>query len=190
MIIGRCATMADSATSRLPALPDPAGDPALRELLDGIRARGSLPLNLHLVVAHSPKIAAAFIAMAHALRFDAVLPRRFRELAILRVAQLTGSRYEFAQHRSMGLECGISGAQIDGLGHWRASKQYDDRERAVLAYVECVASGGDVDKMTFAEVAKCFDSREIVELTLTTSFYFATALLLKSLEVKLEGEGG
>ncbi len=178
--------MADSATSRLPAIPDAPDDPALRELFDGIRARGGRPLNLHLAVAHSPKIAAAFITMAHALRFDAVLPRRFRELAILRAAQLTGSRYEFAQHHSMALECGISGAQIDGLDHWRESDRYDDRERTVLAYVECVASGGDVDEATFAAVAARFDAREIVELTLTISFYVATALLLKSLEVKLE----
>ena len=178
--------MADSSSSRLPAPPEPPGDPALRELFDAIRVRGGKLLNLHLAVAHSPKIAAAFISMAHALRFDAVLPQRVREFAILRVAQLTGSKYETAQHHSMAIDCGISAAQIDGLAHWRESDRYDDKERTVLAYVECVTNGGNVDEVTFAALAACFDAREIVELTLTISFYVATALLLKALEVKVE----
>ena len=104
----------------------------------------------------------------------------------MRTAQLVGSDYELAQHLPMAFDCGVTQDRIDSLTHWRASDVFTERERAALAYAEQVAGGGDVDDAVFAALERWFTPCEIVELTLTVAFYFATGLLLKSLQVKTE----
>lgn len=172
--------------SRLPAVAAPADDSAIRALFNMVHDRGGKVLNLHRVVAHSPTAAAALIALAHALRFSTALPRPLAELIIIRTAQIVGSDYELAQHLPMALGCGVSQSRIDALNQWRAHALFTAPECAALAYAEQVAGGGDVEDQVFANLEKWFTPGEIVELTLTVAFYFATGLLLKSLMVEAE----
>lgn len=175
--------------ARIPAVSDSSTDPAVVALFAGIRARGGKPLNLQLVTGNAPKIGKAMLGLAYSLRFDATTPRPVRELAILRTAQMMNAPYELAQHVKLALACGITQAQIDGLKTWQRSNLFDDRQRALLAYVEAVVRGGNVDDATFATLQRYFDTREITELTITTSAYVSTALLTKALRVAPEEDG-
>lgn len=172
--------------SRLPGLAGEADDDALHALADRVRNRGGELLNLHRVLAHSPDIAASWIATAHALRFASILPRSLAELVIVRTAQLVGSEYELGQHLPMALDCGVTQDRIDALDHWRDHDGFSERDRAALAYAEQVAGGGDVDDRVFAALEPWFTPCQIVELTILVAFYVATGLLLKSLKVKTE----
>src|SRR5256885_15328355 len=68
-------------------------------------------------------------------------PRTLRELMILRGAQLMRSEYEWAQHLGMARKCGVREAQIAALAGWRASPEFDSREKAALALAEAVTQG-------------------------------------------------
>jgi len=74
--------------------------------------------------------------MAYAIRFDTKTPRPLVELAILRTAQLWEGDYEINQHRPMMRACGYTPQQIEAVGNWRASTLFNDRQRALLAYVD------------------------------------------------------
>jgi alkylhydroperoxidase family enzyme len=174
--------------SRLPPLPD-TSDPSLQELFDDTRRRGGQVLNLHLALGHAPKMALARRAVANAIRYDAVTPRLLRELAIVRTAQIVGSDYELNQHVPMALAAGLTGAQLDALPSWRTSDLFDDKQRAVLAYVEQVARGGEVDDATFAALARLFTPQEIVEITITAASYYGTGLVIKALRIEVETDG-
>ena len=93
--------------SRLPPLPY-SSDPALREFFDDTRRRGGHVINLHLTLAHAPKMALARRATANAIRYDAAIPRLLCELAIVRTAQIAGSAYELNQHLPMALAAGAT----------------------------------------------------------------------------------
>ena len=176
--------------SRLPALVDPLSDPILSQMFEETRSRGGQILNLHLTLAHAPKIARASRVMAYTLRFDAETPRILCELAILRTGLLLDADYEINQHRPLGLACGLSEAQIDALPDWKASDLFDARQRALLAYTDAVVlNRGDVDEATYAEFAKFFPPREIVELTIAIGSYTSTAFLTKALKIKIETDG-
>jgi alkylhydroperoxidase family enzyme len=43
------------------------------------------------------------------------LDTRFREIAILRVAERAGSTYEFAQHKPVAIKYGLSDDEIESL---------------------------------------------------------------------------
>ncbi len=130
--------------SRLPPLPQPL-DPIMQQMFDKRRAQGGAIINLQLVTGHAPKFSRAASAMAFTIRFDAVTPRRLLELTIMRTAQIVGSQYEINQHTPLIKMCGYSDAQIAALPAWQTSTLFDDKERAVLGYVEQMAHGGNVD---------------------------------------------
>jgi alkylhydroperoxidase family enzyme len=174
--------------SRLPPLPQPL-DPILQQMFEKRSAQGGAIINLQLTTGHAPKFARAASAMAFTIRFDASTPRRLIELTIMRTAQIVGSIYEINQHTPLIKMCGYSDAQIAALPTWQASTLFDDKERAVLGYVEEMTHGGDVDDPTFAALEKYFTPQQIVELTYTTGNYYANGLLTKALRIQVESDG-
>jgi len=78
------------------------------------------------------------------------LPRRLVELIIVRTAQIVGSNYELNQHIPFMRMCGYSDAEIAAVPKRRVSSLFDDKQRALLGYVDQMASRGDVDDQTFA----------------------------------------
>jgi alkylhydroperoxidase family enzyme len=174
--------------SRLPPLPQPL-DPVLKEMFDRRGAMGGSVINLSLVRGHAPKLAKASEVLAFALRFDAVTPRNLRELAIFRTAEIVGSDYELNQHKPLMKMCGYSDDQIAQVATWQSSKLFDDKERALLGYVEQTAHGGNVDDPTFANLSKFFTPQEIVEITMTIGNYYSTGLFTKALKIEVETDG-
>jgi alkylhydroperoxidase family enzyme len=188
LMAGPIAAQEYPKVSRLPALPRPL-DPIMQEMFDKRRAVGGAIINLQLVTGHAPKFSRAASAMAFTIRFDAVTPRRLLELVILRTAEIVRSDYEINQHRPLMRLCGYSDAQIAAVGAWRESGLFDDKQRAVLAYVEEMAHGGDVDDTTYAALARHFSPQEIVEITYTVGSYYANGLLTKALRIETERDG-
>ena len=175
--------------SRLPPLPDPPTDPILLELQEDTRSRGGEVINLHLTLGHAPKIAKARRALSGALRREAVTPRALRELVIIRTAQIVRSDYELNQHVPMALKSGLTQRQLDEVANWRDSKLFDEKQRAVLAYVEQLLAGGDVDDATFAAMTKHFTPQEIIEISVTATNYYGTGLFTPALKIEIERDG-
>jgi AhpD family alkylhydroperoxidase len=173
--------------SRLPPLPEPL-NPIIRELFEDTARRGGHILNLHLVMAHAPKLAQAGRPSARALRDDCVSSRLLRELAIVRVSILAGCVYELHHHYPLLLKAGASEAQAQALIDWRSQNHlFDAKEQALLAYVDCLGlNKGDVDDATFAAMQKHFSAQEIVELTLCATNYYGLALFMKAMKIKLD----
>jgi alkylhydroperoxidase family enzyme len=174
--------------SRPPPLPQPL-DPVLQKMFDDSRAKGGAVINLNIATGHAPKFSQASRAMAFAIRFDAKTPRRLLELVIMRTAQIVGSAYELNQHTPFAKACGYSDAQIAALPTWQSSMLFDDKERALLGYVEQMAHGGNVDDATFATLQKFLTSEEIVEISYTVGSYYSTGLITKALRIEVETDG-
>ena len=179
----------DTQIWRIPgALPD-MNDPTVKGLF-GNALNGGKPLNIVVVSALTPKMSRAKNDYVAAIRFDGVVPGADRELAILRTAAILGSKYEFAQHTSIARACGLTDAQLGALADWRAAKLFNDKQRALLAFVDEMSNNkGHVDDRTFARVQSFYTPREIVELANAISMYYATGLFTNTLEIRLETDG-
>ena len=176
------------SVSRLPPLPQPL-DPTLQDLFDKTRARGGAVINLMLTTGHAPKFASVLVATASTIRFETSTPRRLIELVIFRTAQIVGSDYELNQHRRLMEMCGYSDQQIAEVAEWHRSTFFDDKQRAMLGYVDQMANGGNVDDPTFAELSRFFTPQQIVEISYTVGAYYSTGLLTRALKIRLEGDG-
>jgi 4-carboxymuconolactone decarboxylase len=181
---------AEGKASRLPDLPDPPTDPIVRKAMEERKAAGGSIINLTLTSWHSAKYAQATNQLAGTIRNEGKTSRFMRELAILRTAYVVGSEYELAQHRALAKVCEYPAAKIEAITQWpKSADVFDDRERAMLGYVDQMTHGGDVDDATFEKFSSLFTPEEIVEISVTVSNYFGNGLLTKALKVKLETDG-
>ena len=171
--------------SRLPPLAEVL-DPVLKENFDRIRARGGHILNLHRVSGHAPELARVRGEFVWGLRDACQASRQMRELAIVRVAYLLDCDYELDHHMPLAKRAGISDEQIQGLAHWRDKQAlFTAPQLALLAYLDAMfGNQGEVDDAAFEALAQHFSPREIVELTMCATSYFANAFFVKALRVE------
>jgi alkylhydroperoxidase family enzyme len=85
--------------------------------------------------------------------------------------------------------CGYSDQQIAEVADWRRSTFFDDKQRAMLAYVEQMANGGNVDDPTFADLSRFFTPQQIIEISYAVGSYYSTGLLTKALKIQVETDG-
>ncbi len=164
------------------AYPD-IENPELAPLIARIeRERGRL-LALYRMLLHSPPVAEGWLGLFTALRQRARLPARYRELATLRIAVVTGADYQFAAHVPYARQAGLDDAQIEALAAGREPAGLSDADRAVLEYAEAMTRRPQVPEEVFARVRAQFDERELVELTATIGGYNLVSRFLEALQV-------
>lgn len=162
-------------------------DPALAGVIATIKAeRGGRLLNLYRALLNSPAVAEGWLKLFTAIRQKAKLDGRCRELAILRVALLNGADYEYRAHVPFALAAGVSQTQIESLPGWHVSADFDDRERAALAYTDSMTKEIRVPDLVFAAVRRHFDDRELVELTATVGGYNLVSRFLVAMQIDQE----
>jgi 4-carboxymuconolactone decarboxylase len=168
--------------ARVPLLDLDPSDPANEKLLSYFQGR-QMPA-IYRALANAPGLLRAWTAFAWPLRSEPSVPRGLRELAIVRVAQLTGAEAEWVGHVAMALDHGMTQPQVDSLHEWANSDAFDDGERALLAFTDQLTIDGTVDDATFAPLAARWSNRELVEITLTVAFYACVSRVLNALAVE------
>jgi AhpD family alkylhydroperoxidase len=121
------------------------------------------------------------------LRNDAATSRELRELVVLRIAQLTGSRYEWSHHRKMAEREGVAPTKLRDLARWEASGAFGEAERAALRLADQAHDMAVTDE-TVAALSRFFTPGEVVELVLLASLYEAVARVIQALGVEVEEE--
>jgi AhpD family alkylhydroperoxidase len=96
------------------------------------------------------------------------LDKKLLDLVRLRASQLNGCAYCIDMHWKDLRAEGESEQRLYGLGAWRESPYYTDRERAALAWTEAVTmvAATHVPDSVFDEVKQHFTQPELANLTL------------------------
>lgn len=162
--------------------------PVVKELYQKNEEQGWPILNLFKVMGHCPYIGLNFQRLGNAILRGEELSPKLRELAILRVGNLTQSEYEFTKHIVLGRQAGVSQKQIDDIANWASSAEFSHDEQAVLAYTDEVAQSIKVKDETFAGLQGFLSEHEIVELTTVIGYYGMVCRILVALQVELEPE--
>jgi alkylhydroperoxidase family enzyme len=173
--------------ARLPYVDPASASSKVQEALAGL----AVPLNIFRMVAHAEANFRPFLRYGASILGRQQLSARVRELAILRVANLSKARYEWVQHVPIGKATGITDAQIAALEAGNAKADcFDARDQLVLRFTEEVVRDVRASDATFAEMARHFPPQEIVELILAIGFYMAVARLLETTAVDIEADAG
>jgi 4-carboxymuconolactone decarboxylase len=170
----------------IPMVGDDTDDPDLIAVYERIRqAQGSIG-NLYRVLANAPAMLGAWIDFAWTLRFAPAADRGLRELAILRIAQLTEAEYEWRAHWKAALGVGLPEEKLLAVSAWRESGVLSDEERLVLEMAEELTTTTTLSGPLMARLRAVFGDQQAVELVLTAAFYSCVSRVVKGLAVPSE----
>jgi len=170
----------------LPYVDDTKASEKTREILN----RGGVKLNVARMIANSEAIFRSFSRLGNALLTRTSLDSKLREIAILRVARLSGSVYECTQHVPIARGVGVSEEQMGAIDNWQEAKCFNQLERLVLKLTDEVARDVKGRPETVRELAKSLSTAEVVELVMAIGFWGMVARLLETTEVDLDDFAG
>lgn len=176
---------------RIPYKPHDNAGP--EEVVAPIRARrGGRLLNIDRMLLHSLPYAAGWGTFLRAVRTELALPYKLRELAMVSVASLTGTRYEMHHHTPEFLKAGGTQAQLDLLLRDVTqaagdAAMFDASERAVLRLALQMTRNVQVSDETFAATRAALpDERQMVELVGVIAAYNMVARFIVALDIQPE----
>ncbi len=174
--------------ARVEMIKEAEATPELKEIFNNLTKNKAKIINLYRVIAHNPRALLNFMRLGNSLLVGTDLQPKLRELAILRIAKLAGSEYEWAQHYPIAIELGINEKQIKTISHWNNTSNFSDLERAVLQYTDEVAQIVTVKDETYQTLQKHLNQRAIVELTLSIGYWGMVARVLVPLQVDIDAQ--
>lgn len=115
------------------------------------------------------------------------LPRRLRELSLVRTGFAAGSKFVFSQHSKGARNAGLTEAQVEDIPSWTTSEQFSPEERAVLAYTdEMVLAGGRVQDRTFSRLREHLSEEAVLDLTWSVGVYCMHAIMSRALRLEYD----
>ncbi len=152
--------------------PDSAPEP-IREVI------ADTPLALLRVIAHADTAFEPWLRYSNTLLRKLELDPLLRELAILQVAHLSGSDYEWGQHVPIAESFGASPAQIAAVDADRDGEDsHGPDQSAVLAFTREVVQQGAAGEEALAALRMRLGDRQVIELLLVIGNYLGLARLI------------
>lgn len=175
----------------------PLGDEAAFSAAAGERIPEAIAdMNIFRTLLHRPNLAKQLSRLGGVLlqgdlsrdaeRTGPVFDSRLRELAIMRVAWLTGSAYEWTQHWRIARTLGVSEADLIGVRDWLSHEGYGELEQAVLAAVDETLAGDAISDRTWGVLASHIAEDALLELTVAIGHWLMVSTFLRSLRVPID----
>jgi 4-carboxymuconolactone decarboxylase len=145
-------------------------------------------LNVFRLLANAPQVFAGWTQMVDELFESATFSPRMREVVILRVAHLQGSRYELSQHVGIARNAGLSDQQINAIldnGDLDAAN-LSQTERAALAVVAELCTTHRLRDDSFAAAQAVFGDEALTEMLMVISCYYGLALVLNAADLDVD----
>ncbi len=142
-------------------------------------------LNAFRVLANAPDVFAGWTQMIDELFDSPTFSLRTREVVILRVAHLQGSRYELDQHTQIARDAGLTDHQIAAIlddGDLDAA-DFSHIERVVLDLVTELCTTRRLTDGSFAAGHSALGDEALTELLMLVSCYYGLALVLNAVDV-------
>jgi alkylhydroperoxidase family enzyme len=160
----------------------PEQDAALKPVREGTMG----VLNIFRTLAHAPKALERFNAWGgYVLSRRNDLPAREREIVILRVGFLCRSGYEFVQHTRIGLDCGLTEAEIQRIKRG-ADAGWSAPDAALIRATDELHADQFITDATWAELGRHFSDKQRMDLVFTAAQYTQVSMILNTFGVQLD----
>jgi 4-carboxymuconolactone decarboxylase len=152
---------------------------------DVTKSEGAV-LNIFRTLVHAPKALTAFLAWGgYILSRRNSLSQRDRELVILRTGYNCGSGYEFTQHTRIGLDAGLTEAEVEAIKAGPDDPSWNEQDRAMLRASDDLARDFHVSDESWAALSFLSDKQKM-DLVMTVGQYTQVSMILNSFGVQLD----
>jgi len=132
--------------------------------------------------------AMALIDLADALRDDARIPRRLRELVILRTSQLCGAALPVHHHQDMARAAGVEESIVQAAETGNA-EGLDEPCRLTLRIVDSLVMNKRAEPEALSALARLLGEAAAMDIMLLSGFYITVSLTMNSCGIIDEGKG-
>lgn len=158
----------------------PRGSGPFRLTDDDGRLHG--PFNAMLV---NPRLGLSVQQLGADIRYRSSLGPREREIAILALAHLRDSDFEWYAHERVGHAVGITQEELDALDAGATPASFSAREQVVLIATRELVSDRDLDEATYDEASRLLGHTTLADLITLVGYYDLLALSLRTWRVPL-----
>ena len=134
---------------------------------------------------YSPHTAAHLSAINRYLRFEAGIPPRLREIAILVTAREMDSQFEWVAHEPEALKEGVEPDVIDVIRLRKSTAGLDETDATVIELGRQLWRDHRVTPETFAKLKALLGPNKLIGLVLLMGNYAGTAALLTAVDMQL-----
>lgn len=174
---------------RLPPLPadewDDDVDAALAGMLPRRRRNPQGAGNALATLVRHPDLTKAFMPFNVHLLFGSTLSDRLREVAILRVSELSESPYETEHHTGMGQAAGMTLEEVEDA---RRGIALDAAEQLVLDAVAELLGQHAIGDRTWAALHEHLDDRQLMDLVFTVGTYSTLSMAFNTFGIEPDRE--
>lgn len=143
-------------------------------------------VNVLATMAHHPGLSQALGGLAGFVLNEAGVPRRQRELVILRMGWNCQARYEFGQHTLYGKAHGVSDDEIVAVTQPLRCHPWSDEDRVLLQMTDDLYTDDCVSDATWRELTQRWNVPEIMEFVSSALTYRVVSGFLNSFGVELD----
>lgn len=110
-----------------------------------------------------------------------------RELGQTRAGWVKGSQFVFSQHCKSLRALGVPEEKISAVPHWNVSDVFNETERTVLAYADCLSQAdGRTPTAVFDKLKTFWSDEQIFEFTYITCLYDMHAVITRALRMEFD----
>ena len=143
---------------------------------------GSAPVTIE-ALAHCKQLLGPFLGWAAALALEGVLDKRHHELLALRTAHNCRSEFEWAEHRRLALEAGLTEEEIMGVAD-RDREGWHRREQLLLLAADELHASMVINYATWTELSEHFTTAELVEAIYVVGHYTMLSMVANVVTVR------
>ena len=162
--------------------------PADAELAPDIRdALMTLPpLNIFRMVANTPASFKPFLDLVASILLQSELDARKREIAVLRVAHVTGSVYVWTQHVALAKRVGLRDEEIAQIAVGRTVTDLDEEGNLLCRVADEISRDVRLSDAALDAVVARYGVRQATELIFCCSYFNMLSRFVESTRLELE----
>ncbi len=167
-----------------PSIPLPPDEELTPEVLDTL---GRLPpLNVFRMAANAPASFQPLVDVALSVLAFSEFDKYKREIAVLRVAHVTNSRYEWVQHVRVAKGLGMDEAMIEKIGSDGPVSELDEEGNLLCRVADEISLDGRLSDPALEAILDRYGVRQATELIFCCAYFNMLSRFLESTRVELE----
>lgn len=166
-----------------PGIPLPDIDHLAPEVKSAVEA---FPMNIFRMAANAPASTKCLIDLAQSILFYSAFDPRKREIAILRVATVTNSHYEWIHHVEVGKHYNLSEEEIEIIHSEKVVTSLDEEGNLLCLVADQISRDVRLSDDALARILERYGIQGATELILCISYFNFISRFLESTRVELE----
>ncbi len=199
MILGFCVFLTGCATlekgsgervrlkePRIKPLPESEWNAETQKRLSVWKRPNGYVINIFTTMQNHPKLADRWNPLGVYILRESTLPKREREILILRIGWLCRSEYEFGQHTPIAKSAGLTDEEIKRITEGPKATGWDPFDATLLRAVDELYYDTFITDPTWNALAKRYNTQQLMDVIATVGQYNMVSMFLNSLGVQLD----